>query len=363
MNNILVCLDSFKQSISSIDAANSIKSGWLSVRPEDQITVVPFADGGEGTLEAIQSQIVNSQVIHKRIRNVNGGLRNSFWLLLPGGTAIVELAEACGISKFDKLAPTTASTFPLGELILDALAHPKMTKLIVTLGGSASTDGGTGLLKALGYQFKDSKNLLIENDVRKLKNLEKIIPPVSIKLPKNGVEVWVDVFIDMLGERGTARTFARQNGASAMEIVELDAALSKFHEIARGKDFPGAGAAGGAAYSLGNFLNAKIRSGSEAIAELVELRERARLCDLVITGEGIFDSESSKGKATGFILDIARDLNKPVALVCGSLLAEIPKTVGWSFFLLDVAIDLHDSISNSKKYLLQAGKELALNWK
>jgi glycerate kinase len=363
MSKILVCLDSFKQSISSINAGNAIKLGWQSVRPKDEIVVVPFADGGEGTIEAIQSQIANSEVIRTKIRDVNGGVRESFWLLLPDGTAIIELAEACGISKFIKLSPTTATTFPLGELIFDALMHPKITKLIITLGGSASTDGGTGVLQALGYIFKDENNRPIEDDVRGLKNLAIIDSPKDIRLPQNGVEVWVDVFIEMLGESGTAKIFARQKGASDQEIVGLDEALIKFHEIARGEDFPGAGAAGGTAYSLSNFLGAKVCSGSQAIAELVSLVEKVKSSDLVITGEGKFDAESSSGKATGFILDIGRRLSRPVALICGSAVTDLPSEVELSFFLRDYADDLQDSISHSKKYLIQAGKELALKWK
>ena len=362
MSKILICLDSFKQSISSTDAGTSIMSGWQILRPLDEIVVVPFADGGEGTLEAIQSQVVNVDVIPKRIRDVNGGTRDSFWLLLPDGTAIVELAEACGISKYRNLSPTTATTFPLGELIFDALNHPKITKLIVTLGGSASTDGGTGLLQALGYIFKDQNNLVISDDVRGFKNLAKIETPIGVKMPKNGVEVWVDVFIEMLGENGTAQIFAKQKGASDWQIAELYEALTKFHQIAQGEDFPGAGAAGGTAYSLGNYLKAKIRSGSEAMAELVKLTEKVELSDLVITGEGKFDTESSNGKATGFILNLGRELRKPVAMVCGSRATDLPKEVSLSFFLIDVASDLQDSILNSRKYLIQAGSELASTW-
>lgn len=236
MARIVIAPDSFKGSISSSDAAHAIAQGWLSVRPQDEVIEIPFADGGEGSLDAIEKSRPDSNRVHAD---------NGYWLYLPEGVAVVELAQVSGITLLANLDPMNAHTFELGILLAHAAQDSRVSKIFVALGGSASTDGGVGALMALGYRFLDRDGNEIGKGGRELLRIAFIDSSNAIKPPAQGVVALVDVQSPLLGAHGAAATYAPQKGATTQQIVELEKGLSHLLSIVGRADSAGSGAAGG----------------------------------------------------------------------------------------------------------------------
>ena len=277
---IVFAPDSFKGSITASDAAAAMAEGWASVRPDDDLVLLPQADGGEGTLEAMAAAIPDA--VRRSVGDVTGPDGRPVpgeWLELPDGTAVVELAQSSGIALMSALDPLGATTRGLGEVIAAAL-RSGASGLVIGLGGSASTDGGAGALGAL----------------------------TGIEPPPLGVTLLTDVIAPLLGPTGAAAVFGPQKGATPADIAFLEGRLTDW---AGGFDAdpntPGAGAAGGTAYGFLAAWNATIEPGSTAIATLTKLPEHLRTADVLITGEGSFDETSYTGKVVGHAMQLAQD--------------------------------------------------------
>jgi len=348
---VVIAPDSFKGSISNFDAAAAIAEGWHAVRPQDQLVLKAMADGGEGTLETIAASHPDSQRIPIALPH------NPHWLLLADGTAVVELANICGLTLLPELNPMQAHTYELGMVLRSIALNSRVEKIVLTVGGSASTDGGAGVLVGLGAQLLNKGDLPISLGGSGLLELARIDLSKVVPAPRGGVTCLVDVTNPLLGIQGSAAVFAPQKGASPAQVIELEAGLKNLQRVAGVADFPGAGAAGGTPYGLSVAWDISLNSGALAVAELIGLTSSVADCDLVITGEGRFDSQSNSGKVVGTVVDIASRHGKRVNYCVGS--SELPLGKE-GVALINIAPSFDEAMRNTFQWLVEAGKRLAL---
>jgi glycerate kinase len=303
---IVIAPDSFKGTLSAPDAAIAIADGWRSVRPGDDIVLQPQADGGEGTMAAIASSAPDAVLrAAGDVTGPDGRPTPGFWLELSDGTAVVELAQVSGLPLMHTLDPLGATTRGLGEVISAAL-DAGATALVVGLGGSASTDGGSGALAALGLRLLDDDGRPVGGGGGELARVASIDRSGLRVPPAGGVRLLSDVTAPLLGATGAAAVFGPQKGAGADDVRTLDAALARYAELlGDGAATPGAGAAGGAGFGFLAAWGARIEAGSQAIARLTGFAAEAVSADVVITGEGRFDDTSATGKVVGNALALA----------------------------------------------------------
>lgn len=324
---IVIAPDSFKGSLSARDAALALAAGWRSIRPNDELLLVPQADGGEGTLDAIAQASPDAQWRSAHVAGPTGEPHDARWLMLPGHHAVIELAECCGITllprSFDgepPLAPLTASSRGVGEALgaaLDAGAR----RITLALGGSASTDGGLGALSALGLRLLDTDSRGLPDGGGSLSQLAAINPTLLRAAPAGGMTVLTDTTAELTGPRGAAAVFAPQKGANAEQVAQLESGLARAAAISGGDEhlLPGSGAAGGTAWGFARYWGASISSGADAIAELTGLDVALEGADLAITGEGRFDATSRAGKVVGGVAERASVAGVPVVIVAGQI--------------------------------------------
>lgn len=351
MARIVIAPDSFKGSISSSDAAHAIAQGWLSIRASDEVIEIPFADGGEGSLDAIE---------RSRPDSIRVSAGNGYWLYLPEGIAIVELAQVSGITLLANLDPMNAHTYELGVVLAHAAQDSRVSKIFVALGGSASTDGGVGALMALGYRFLDKEGKEIGKGGGELSRISAIDSSNAIRAPEQGVVAFVDVQSPLLGIFGAAATYAPQKGATPQQILELEKGLAHFLSIAGRADSSGSGAAGGTSFGLKALWGATFESGAEAIARIVSLHKAIASADLVITGEGRLDDQSFIGKGVGYIRNVARKNSVDIAYCVGARNIEFPDFSRG--ITLNELVSSDEAISNPEIYLKKAGAELATHF-
>ncbi|MEP7081778.1 MAG: glycerate kinase [Chloroflexota bacterium] len=329
---VLIAPDSFGGALDSVGVADAIAAGWLSVRPGDQVVRRPMADGGEGTLAAVAAALERGAE-RRSIATVDalGRPIEADWLLVGEGRgAFVEMAAASGLSHLDPAERTPdsvrrAATRGTGDLLRAAL-DAGVEQITIGLGGSATNDGGTGLLAALGVTFLDADGAELPPGGAALVRLASI--DASALDPRvHGVRIVVasDVTNPLCGPRGASATYGPQKGADPATVEELDGALAAFGraiEAATGRqvaDLPGAGAAGGTTAGLLGYTGAIVRPGAEVVAELVGLGEALVRADLVITGEGRADEQTLHGKAAMGVAALAGARQTPVVLLCGAL--------------------------------------------
>lgn len=321
---VVIAPDAFKECLSAQQVAHAIAEGWRHVAPEDVLVQVPLADGGEGTTVAL----VNAQngSLHSCSVTDPTGVRVSaqYGLLDNGQTAVVEVAEASGLHR---VAPQDrdalmASSMGTGELILAALQR-RPRKLIIGLGGSATTDAGVGLLQALGGSFTDKQGNELPRGGAGLMRLARIDIAAVRKLLE-GIEITLvtDVSNDLLGPQGAAAVYSPQKGASPVEVEQLQKCLLHFADcaLAHGftvNGFPGSGAAGGIGATLHGLLGATLVSGVETVIKVVNLEQHVRGADLVITGEGSLDGQSAAGKVPAGVCKLAKQHGVPVIALAG----------------------------------------------
>lgn len=356
---ILVAPDSFKGSADAAEVAESIGRGWSLERPEDEVVLLPMADGGEGTLDAFETAVPGSERRFLRVSGPTGEAVEASWLLLPDGTAVVELASTSGITLLapDDLRPQDATTRGFGEAIADALAAGA-TRLLLAVGSSCSTDGGAGALEALGAVFRTAEGLPIEPGARGLATLATADLSGLPQLPESGAIVVSDVTNPLLGPNGAAAVFGRQKGASERDVVEMDAALARFASLVGGPtEAPGAGAAGGTGFGLLAW-GATLEPGAELVATTIGLADAIRIADVAVTGEGRFDAQSKAGKVPSFVLAAAHGHDVPVLLVAGAIQASTDDFAA-ALSLTDLAGSSATAIADPLPYLERAGEILA----
>jgi glycerate kinase len=300
---VVVASDSFKGTASAGAVAAAVAAGWSSVRPRDEIVLAPMADGGEGTVDGFAMARPDGRLRELEVDGPDGPARTS-WLELPDGTAVVELASACGIELWGTDHTFDAGTYALGEVIAGALDSGAQ-RILVGLGSSASTDGGSGLLAALGARLLDGDGEAIGPGNAGLAELASVDLATLRQLPPRGVVVLSDVSNPLLGPLGSAAVFGPQKGATPEDIPQLEANLARLASFGRvDPSTPGAGAAGGAGWALLEW-GAVIESGSAAIGRELGIPALAADADVVITGEGRFDGQTAAGKVPAYVSSLA----------------------------------------------------------
>jgi len=326
---IVVAFDSFKGSLSSIEAGEAAKKGILRVIPDAEVLVCPMADGGEGTVDAmiegLGATAVNVEVHGPLMEKVTA----SYGILPDGITAVMEMAQAAGLTlvKEEERNPLYTTTYGVGEMIKDAIGRG-CRKFYIGIGGSATNDGGTGMLKALGYRFMDISNREIQTGAQGLEHLatidnQSILP----ELKECEFHIACDVNNPLCGELGCSRVFAPQKGAKEESISQMDSWLSNYAKLAKtinpnaDADAAGSGAAGGLGFAFQTFLNGRLQSGSLLVIEMTGLKEKIEKADLVITGEGRIDGQTAFGKAPAVVANMAKQFGIPVIAFAGAVSA------------------------------------------
>lgn len=327
---IVIAPDSFKGSLTAVAAADAMERGILKAAAKSGVKVnikkVPMADGGEGTVEAVISaaggRIVKTQALDPLGREIE-----SFFGLLPDGTAVIEMAAASGLNllKPEERNPMRTTTYGTGQLIKEAL-NCGSRKLIVGIGGSATNDGGVGMAQALGVRFLDPEGREIGFGGGELSKIARIdASKLDPRVEEAEIVVACDVKNVLCGPQGASAVYGPQKGATPEMVEILDQNLRHLSAMIKrdlGKevaDVPGAGAAGGLGAGLMAFLGARIKPGIEIITEITRLEEKVKNADIVITGEGSTDGQTLFGKVPLGIARIARRWGTPAICISGSL--------------------------------------------
>lgn len=368
---ILVVPDKFKGSLSSGEVCDAIRrgleegSGKFMPDREILIRTLPMADGGDGTLDVVEKAIGGERIYTKVSDPLFREIEASF--LLRNRTAFVEMALCSGLQllKKEEYNPLTASTYGLGEIIVEAIRHGA-EEVVVGIGGSATNDGGMGMLKALGYDFLDRRGeeALSLKDVCEI-SAENVLPTLkNIKFT-----IASDVNNPLLGKSGASHVYSPQKGADPEMVELLEIGMRNYSEVCNeftGKNFtthPGAGAAGGMGYAFLSFLDAEIAPGWQILSKLTYMDKLIVAADLVVTGEGLLDVQSVSGKLVNGVCKISSDYKKCVWIFCGaSLLSEedyIMAGISRVFEISKLANDQEDSIKNAGEYLEKAAFQSA----
>lgn len=366
MTNILVCSDSFKGSLSS----KEIGDIFATVAKEyDGVNIasIPIADGGEGTLDAIYSC---GEYTFKEIECFNPLFqRIKAKYLVNEDTAIIEMAQASGLTLIDYKDGNAGytSSYGTGEFILDAIKSG-CKNIFITVGGSATNDGGIGALSALGYEFLDKDGNILKPigfNLEKISfiNTENAIDTKSIKFT-----IIADVDNPLVGERGATFFYGKQKGAVGDFALALENGMINYANVIEKQigvhlhDKSGAGAAGGIAAGLMAFLNAEIKSGIDTVLDIVHFNENLKNIDAIVTGEGCIDRQSIHGKAISGVINRSKQFNIPVYIIAGGSKLDFDelKDIGISGIVLlsSIAKSLEDSMQNAYKYALDAANVL-----
>ena len=322
---VVVAIDSFKGSLTSLQAGNAVRDAIARLDKNSIVLVSPLADGGEGTVEAL-AEGGNAEILEVTVK---GPLLNpvvaKYCILTDTNTAVIEMASASGITLIspEERNPLQTTTFGVGELIKDAIERG-CRRFIVGIGGSATNDGGTGMLTALGYEFLDKNNTPIVLGARGLKDLytiksDKVIP----QLKECSFSIACDVTNPLCGENGCSAVFGPQKGATPEMVFDMDTWLNNYAEIAKSvsakadKNYAGAGAAGGLGFAFLSFTNATLKSGIEIILEEIDIENNIKTADIVVTGEGRLDSQTVMGKAPSGVAKLAKKYGKKVIAFSG----------------------------------------------
>ncbi|MDO5073735.1 MAG: glycerate kinase [Neisseria animaloris] len=368
---IVIAPDSFKESLSALQAAEAIEAGFRKVLPDAEYVKVPMADGGEGTVQSLvdatQGRLVETEVTAP----LGNPVKAAFGISGDGQTAIIEMAAASGLHLVppSQRNPLKTTSYGTGELIQAALKHG-IDKIILGIGGSATNDGGAGMLQALGVKLLDEKNHAIGFGGGNLHQLARIDLAESEGRLKNiTIEVACDVDNPLCGSFGASSVFGPQKGATPQMVADLDRALRHFAKIVkRDTDTDiltpaGAGAAGGMGGGLLVLPNVVLKSGVQIVTETVKLAKILRDADLVITGEGRMDGQSIRGKTPIGVAKTAKIYGKPVVALVGCLGDGYEAVYGYGidavFPILRNSGSLADALANGYENLLSAAQNAA----
>ena len=368
---ILLATNYMKGSLSAVDATNIIKKAALTVDKEIQIEKIPIADGGDGTLDAIKLY-TDYEERTSQVSDPLGRRIQAKWLIIKDNgekTAIIEAAQACGLSllKPEEYNPLKTTTFGVGELINQAVEN-NCKKIIITVGGSSTNDGGSGILQALGIKLLDKDNNSIPKGGEGLKNLVSIdISGLNPKLKDVKILVACDVKNPLCGKNGASYVYAPQKGANPEQVEFLDKNLSEFADLTTkttGNDYrniQGTGAAGGISFALKSFLNAELIDGFSFIADISKLEDKIKNSDFVITTEGRLDSQTLEGKAPFQVAQLAKKYNVPTIIIAGSVENDINlKNSGITkvFSMTNETVSVEESVKNASILLENTAKRV-----
>ncbi len=323
---VVIAIDSFKGSLSSLEAGRAAAEGIHRVFPNAETIIRPVADGGEGTVDALVAGL-NGQLRETEVTDPLGRKITAKYGILPDNMAVIEMAAASGLTLLSESErdPMHTTTYGTGELILNAI-HYGCRDYIIGIGGSATNDGGIGCLQALGFGMLDKNGQQVGYGAKDLSQLAEINDTnVVPELKECRFHIACDVTNPLCGENGCSAVFAPQKGADAEMIRIMDKYLGNYAEMtkrynqAASPDTAGAGAAGGLGFALMYYLNATLESGVQLIMRETKLEESIKNADIVITGEGCLDSQSAMGKAPVGIATIAKKYGKPVIAFSGAV--------------------------------------------
>jgi glycerate kinase len=324
---IVISMDSFKGSLSAMEAGEAARDGILRVYPEAEIEVAALADGGEGTVRAIVGA-TGGHFEKVKVHDPLGRLITAEYGVIGGtGTVVMEMAEASGLTLLSEKErnPLETSTFGFGEMIADAI-DKGYRDFVIGIGGSATNDGGFGMLRALGFEFYNQEGTPVPLGAKGLRDLSYIkTENARSVLSECRFTVACDVKNPLCGENGCSAVFGPQKGATPDTVKAMDEWLSRYAALTEtvvGKDFSsheGSGAAGGLGFALLAYLHASLRSGAQTVMEAVSLEEKIREADILITGEGKLDRQSFMGKAPVEAAKIAKKYGKTVVAFAGSV--------------------------------------------
>ncbi|MBM7645900.1 glycerate kinase [Scopulibacillus daqui] len=368
---IIIAPDSFKESLSALEAANAIEKGFKAVFPHADYTKLPMADGGEGTVQSLVDA-TKGRIIHKKVAGPLGDPVEAFFGLLGGGkTAVIEMAAASGLhlvpqKKRNPLITTTKGT---GELIQAAL-DLGVSHIIIGIGGSATNDGGAGMIQALGGKLLDRDGREIGPGGGSLSELAAIhLDNLDPRLKQVKIEAACDVDNPLTGPRGASAVFGPQKGADPGMVYLLDQNLNHYANVIEqtiGKqitDIPGAGAAGGLGAGLSAFLSDEMKSGIDIVLETVDFENQVKDASLVVTGEGRIDSQTIYGKTPIGIAQSSKKYRVPVIALAGSLSndcdAVLDHGIDALFSIVPGVTHLQDAYENAAKYIENTARNVA----
>lgn len=328
---VVVAIDSLKGSLSSLEAGQAIKEGVQVVYPEADVVVRPLADGGEGTVEALAIGM-GGELVHVSVTGPLGDAVTAEYGILKADetrpkTAIIEMSAAAGITLVpdEKRNPMHTTTYGVGELIKDAIDNG-CRHFIVGIGGSATNDGGIGMLQALGYDFLDKDGAPVGYGGTGLQSIARIqAENVLPELKECTFRVACDVTNPLCGPMGSSAIYGPQKGATPEMVKELDEALLQYAELSKetfdhaDRLYPGTGAAGGMGFAFLTYTNAVLESGIKIVLEETGLEDEMKDADFVITGEGRLDSQTALGKAPIGVAHLAKKHDKKVLAFAGCL--------------------------------------------
>ncbi len=323
---VVVAIDSFKGSLSSMEAGNAIKEGILQSNNNAEIIVKPIADGGEGTKEALLEGLGGKRILVPITDHLGNKILGDYGVIEDRNIAIIEMATAAGITLVKgKLRPMESTTYGVGEMIHDAIKKG-CREFFIGIGGSATNDVGIGLLEALGYEFLDSKGNRVGAGAQVLGKINRICDANRVKeLDECTFKIVCDVTNPLYGTYGATQVYGGQKGLTESEISSVDEGVQCFAQKVveysnRDDRFSkGAGAAGGLGFALLSFLDAQFYSGIEVVLDAIRLEESIQLADIIVTGEGRIDQQTAMGKGPIGIAKIAKKYNKRVIALSGSI--------------------------------------------
>ncbi|WP_285026753.1 glycerate kinase [Plantibacter sp. ME-Dv--P-122b] len=361
---VVISPDSFKGTAEAPDVARSIAEGWCSVRPDDEVVQLPMADGGEGTLDAFAAAVPGAVRHAIVVTGPDGREVASAWLELPDRTGVVELALTSGLTLLDDLRPFEAQTIGFGEAIAAAL-DAGVERLLLAIGGSSSTDGGMGLLQALGARFRDAEGRDLPPGNTGAGSVVVVDCANLRALPPGGAVILNDVANPLLGPDGAAAVYGPQKGARPDDVAALEAALGRFVgqlaaaetpvEARSAARTPGAGAAGGAGFGL-LLWGATPSSGATGVGAAIGLPEAVGAADLVVTGEGRYDAQTASGKVAAYV---AAQAPGRTMLVAGAIAAATEDVFRDAVSLTELAGGVEAAMADPLVHLRAAGAALA----
>ena len=320
----LIAIDSFKGSLDTFKSGAAAREGILRAIPDAEVVISPLADGGEGTVSAVVSA-AGGEITRALAHDPLGRVIAAEYGILPDNTAVIEMSSASGITLVAQKDrnPLFTSSYGTGELIRSAISRG-CRKFIIGIGGSATNDGGAGMLEALGFELLCENGKIIPRGAVGLSRLAEIKCDKALpELAECEFMIACDVTNPLCGERGASAVYGPQKGATPEMVGVLDSLLSRFADICAEKfgtdcrNHPGAGAAGGLGFAFLSFLQGKLRSGIELVIDATSLEEKVKSADIVITGEGRLDAQSCMGKAPVGVAKIAKKYGKTVIAFSG----------------------------------------------